>query len=95
MAIGSDIRLAEYIGLGEALPSQRFKYGHGSTTSGLSTAIDICTIKLLLQRQWIPSARRAVEINPANAPATHVLQQALPDVVIPPEHPALLTAGLV
>jgi hypothetical protein len=57
-----------------------------------STAIETCTIKLLPQDQWIPSASRAVAINPANAPATHILRQALPDAVIPPEHLALLTA---
>jgi hypothetical protein len=51
-----------------------------------------CTIKMLPQDQWAAAAQRAIEINPANAPALHALQAAAPDVVIQPEHLALLTA---
>jgi hypothetical protein len=50
-----------------------------------------CTIKLLPQGHWIPAASTAVKINPANAPALFQLRQAMPSVVIPPEHLALLT----
>ena len=51
-----------------------------------------CTIKVLPQEQWIPAATKAIEINSANAPATHLLRLASPNGVIPPEHLALLTA---
>lgn len=63
-----------------------------STTSDVSgSTVETCTIKLLPQDQWIPSASRATAINPANAPADHILQQAVPQAVLPPEHLALLT----
>jgi len=51
-----------------------------------------CTIKTLPQDQWAAAAQKAIEINPANAPALHALHEAAPDVVIQPEHLALLTA---
>jgi Astacin (Peptidase family M12A) len=57
-----------------------------------STAVETCTIKVLPPDQWVSSAARAVELNPSNAPAAHMLMQALPGTVIPPEHLALLTA---
>src|SRR4051794_35146446 len=61
----------------------------------MSTALaplpDICTIKLLPQHDWVSAAAHAIQINPINAPATAMLLQALPDVVIPPDHLALLT----
>jgi hypothetical protein len=63
-----------------------------STTSAPRYATESCTIKLLPQHQWISSAKQAAAINPANAVASHMLQQAFPDAVIPPEHLALLTA---
>src|SRR5215467_14019854 len=53
---------------------------------------NICTIKTLPQEHWISAATKAIAINPANAPAMHLLRLALADVVIPPEHLALLTA---
>lgn len=53
---------------------------------------DICTIKVLPKKDWIPAAKSAIEINPANAPATHLLGLAAPDVVIPHEYLAILTA---
>ena len=51
-----------------------------------------CTIKTLPQGEWAAAASRAIEINPANAPAVDALRDALPGVVIPPDHLALLTA---
>ena len=39
------------------------------TTLDPNAAIETCTIKVLTQDQWLPSASRAIEINPANAPA--------------------------
>ena len=51
-----------------------------------------CTIKILPQQLLVSAAARAARINPANAPATRMLQLAAPGVVIPPEHLALLTA---
>jgi hypothetical protein len=41
---------------------------------------------------WIDAASAAARINPANAPAQGALRSAAPDVVIAPEHLALLTA---
>jgi hypothetical protein len=60
--------------------------------SALSSEFKPCSIKLLPEDQWLPSANRAVEINPANAPATDVLRQAFPGAVIAPQHLSLLTA---
>src|ERR1700680_2674618 len=48
-------------------------------------SIETCIIKLLPQGQWIPSADRAIEINPANAPFIQMLRQVLPHAVMPPE----------
>jgi astacin (peptidase family M12A) len=62
------------------------------TNPVLGNAVETCTIKLLPQDQWTHSAARATEINPANGLNVRMLQQALPDVVIPPQHLALLTA---
>ncbi len=52
----------------------------------------ICTIKVLPEDQWITAAAKAIEINPTNAPAVHLLRLAAPDAVIPPEYLAVLTA---
>ncbi|MFP3558220.1 M12 family metallopeptidase [Paraburkholderia sp. SIMBA_049] len=52
---------------------------------------DICTIKLLTYNEWVDAAARAIEINPLNAPATHLLALGAPDAIVPPEHLALLT----
>src|SRR5262245_32595856 len=52
---------------------------------------NLCTLKVLPQTDWVAAAARAVTINPVNAPATHMLRAAALDVVIPPEHLALLT----
>ena len=52
----------------------------------------ICSIKLLPQDQWIEAGSTAARINPANAPTRGTLGLAAPDVVIEPEHLALLTA---
>ena len=62
-----------------------------SPTAAERSTVETCTIKLLPQDQWIPAANRAIEINPANAPAQRLLQQVIPQAVIPPEHLALLT----
>ena len=51
-----------------------------------------CTIKRLPPAELHKAARNAVEINPANAPAVEALMQVAPDVVIDPQHLALLTA---
>ena len=51
-----------------------------------------CEIKVLPKELWVPAAESATRINPANAPARQVLQAAFPDVVLEPEHLALLTA---
>ena len=51
-----------------------------------------CRIKVLPSDLHIIAAAKAIEINPANAPATHMLRLVAPDVVIPPQHLALLTA---
>jgi hypothetical protein len=51
-----------------------------------------CSIKLLPEDQWIEAAYTASRINPANAPALATLSSVSPDVVIQPEHLALLTA---
>lgn len=55
------------------------------------TTIETCTIKLLPREQWISAAKQASAINPANAASFHMLQQAFPQAIIPPEHLALLT----
>ena len=52
----------------------------------------ICSIRLLPQDQWVNAASTATRINPANAPNLRTLSLAAPEVVIPPEHLALLTA---
>lgn len=52
----------------------------------------ICSIKLLPRDQWIDAAASASRINPANTPAQQTLSLVAPDVVIQPEHLALLTA---
>lgn len=57
-----------------------------------STTPSICTIKLLPEEQWIAAAEKAIEINPANAPAVHMLRLAVPAATISPEKLALLTA---
>jgi hypothetical protein len=51
-----------------------------------------CRIKILPSHFHIAAAAKAIEINPANAPATHMLRLAAPNVVISPEHLALLTS---
>jgi hypothetical protein len=51
-----------------------------------------CAVRLLPQQTWIAAAKAAIAINPANAPAIHLLRLAAPNAVIPPEHLALLTA---
>ena len=51
-----------------------------------------CSIKLLPEDQWIEAAYTASRINPANAPALATLSSVSPDVVIQPQHLALLTA---
>ncbi len=56
------------------------------------TTPSTCTIKILPQHQWVSSARQAIQINPANAPAVHMLERALPGAAPPVEHLALLTA---
>jgi hypothetical protein len=51
-----------------------------------------CTIKVLPPELHIPAAKRAIEINPQNAPAMDQLRMAAPDAIIEPAHLALLTA---
>jgi len=51
-----------------------------------------CSIKLLPEDQRIEAAYTASRINPANAPALATLSSVAPDVVIQPQHLALLTA---
>lgn len=50
-----------------------------------------CSIKILPQKHWIGAAARAIKINPRNDVASRQLRQAAPNVVIKPEHLALLT----
>jgi len=52
----------------------------------------VCTIRELPQELWIPAAKKAIEINPANASAANLLRLASPDVVIAPERLAVVTA---
>ena len=63
-----------------------------ATKRGNPATPSTCTIKVLAQELWIPAATRAIEINSANAPATHLLRLTAPDVVISPQHLALITA---
>jgi len=56
-----------------------------------SHATEICTIKVLPSDHLILSAKRATEINPGNATIPITVQRALRDIVLPPEHIALLT----
>src|SRR5688500_16763174 len=58
-------------------------------TSG--TAPIGCTIKMLPRELWAAAAQKAIEINPANGPATHLIALAAPSDVIEPEHLALIT----
>jgi hypothetical protein len=51
-----------------------------------------CSIKVLPEDAWVPAARTAVTINPANAPATQMLALGASGQVIAPEHLALLTS---
>jgi hypothetical protein len=51
-----------------------------------------CTIKRLPPADWQPAAREAVAVNPANAPAVEALMQVAPDIVMDPQHLAILTA---
>ena len=51
-----------------------------------------CSIKRLPPGEWTSAAKRAVEINPTNAPAVTALRAALPGTVIPAERLALLTS---
>jgi hypothetical protein len=50
-----------------------------------------CTIKVLPQEHLLRAARKAVDINPANAPAPHLLRLAAPHVPITHERLALMT----
>src|SRR5262245_38289303 len=50
-----------------------------------------CSIKTLPPSEWTSAAKKAVEINPTNAPAVTALRAALPGTVIPVERLALLT----
>src|SRR5262245_4295777 len=52
----------------------------------------ICSIKRVSPSAWTSAATKAVEINPANAPAVTALRAALPGTVIPAERLALLTS---
>src|SRR5215469_7508920 len=54
--------------------------------------VPVCSIKLLPEDQWIDAAFTASRINPANAPAQSTLAMVAPDLVIAPEHLAILTA---
>jgi Hemopexin/Astacin (Peptidase family M12A) len=51
-----------------------------------------CSIKTLPQNQWSSAAKKAVEVNPANAPAVAALRAAAPGAVIEPQHLSVLTA---
>jgi hypothetical protein len=51
-----------------------------------------CSIKILHEDAWIDAARTAVAINPANAPAAHMLMLGAPGQVLSPEHLALVTS---
>ena len=52
---------------------------------------NIWTIRTQPPDDWIRAAEKAVEINPSNSLPAHLLSLAAPDVVIPPEHLAVLT----
>src|ERR1700712_5441854 len=51
-----------------------------------------CSIKLLPTELWHSAAQKAVEVNPANAPALHQFRHAFPDVVLPVAYIALMTS---
>ncbi|OYW75464.1 MAG: hypothetical protein B7Z37_13135 [Verrucomicrobia bacterium 12-59-8] len=51
-----------------------------------------CSIKTLTPDVQVAAATKAIEINPANAPAAQMLQAFAPGVVLPPEHLAVLTS---
>ncbi len=57
-----------------------------------TTAPCICTIKSLAPALLVTAAAKSIEINPSNAPARHLMELAPQDVVLPPEHLAVLTA---
>ncbi|MDP1774858.1 MAG: hemopexin repeat-containing protein [Methylobacter sp.] len=50
-----------------------------------------CTIKTLPQESQDLAASKAVEFNPANAPALHALKASMPGAVIQPQHLTALT----
>jgi len=62
-----------------------------SSPSTSPTAPETCIVKVLPPELWAEAARKAVEVNPANALPVRNFAMALPDTVIPPEHLALLT----
>jgi len=51
-----------------------------------------CTLKTLHQNEWDKAARKASEINPANAPNVQALTAAMPGTVIEPAHLSVLTS---
>ena len=51
-----------------------------------------CAIKLLPRSQWVEAARRAISINPANAPMAHMLHLGTAAAVITPERLAIVTS---
>jgi hypothetical protein len=55
------------------------------------SVFEICTIKQLPEDKWIHAASQAIAINPANGTAIHMLQDVIPQALIPREHLALLT----
>ncbi|MDB5010280.1 MAG: hypothetical protein JWQ06_1069, partial [Mucilaginibacter sp.] len=54
--------------------------------------VKTCTIRVLPKELWASAAEKAIQINPANAPAINQLRMAMPDAAIEPDHLALLTA---
>ncbi|KIL98201.1 hypothetical protein CCC_01262 [Paramagnetospirillum magnetotacticum MS-1] len=62
-----------------------------NATDHLNDLACTCTIKTVDPSLLVAAAARAVAINPANAPSRHLMAMAPDDVVLPPEHLAVLT----
>jgi hypothetical protein len=52
----------------------------------------VCSPRSLPREHWVPAARRASEVNPANYPRLERLVRAVPDFQLTPERIAVVTA---
>lgn len=64
----------------------------GSASSESLESPLCCTLKFLPSRLWIAAAKTAVDINPVNAPVFGPFAGAAADLVMEPQHIALLTS---